>query len=234
MKVRRVILAGAAALALTGAGAGPASAQMSVVDVKAIVQAKAQIDQLRQQYAQLHQTYSAIAHLPQSALNQLGQRFNTSQFRNPLGTSSVDVGAIMNGTGIGSGTLGSVARGYLDRNRVYSPVGQDFRAQQLNRNATSIAGAQAMASELYQSSASHMTALQGLEGQLAGANDSKEVADIQARIGMEQAAFQAQSVQVQSLAMWQQAQERSQSQQRDEVRRQQIDGLIEQAKAHGG
>jgi type IV secretion system protein VirB5 len=224
-----MILAGAAVLALTGTGAGPASAQMSVVDVKAIVQAKAQLDQLRQQYAQLQQSYSAIAHVPQGALNQLGQQLNTSQFRNPLGTSSADLGAIMNGTG-----SGSAAQDYLDRNRVYSPTGQDFRAQQMNRNATSIAGVQAMAGELYQSSASHITALQGLDGQLAGANDTKAVADIQARIGMEQAAFQAQSVQAQSLAMWQQAQERSENQQRDEVRRQQVDGLIVQAKAHGG
>lgn len=236
MKMRRMILASVAALAIVTAGTGPASAQIGthVIDLRAIAQAKLQLDQLRQQYAQLQQTYAAIAHLPQNELRQLGQELNVDQFRNPLGTSSVDVGAIMSGSGLGSGSLGTAAQGYLNQNRVYSPSGQDFRAQQMNRNANSIAGVQAMASQLYQSAATHLTALQGLEGQLASAKDSKEVADIQARIGMEQAAFQAQSVQAQSLAMWQQAQERNENQQRDELRRQQIDGLIEQAKARGG
>lgn len=234
MKIRRMIMAGVAALAIVTTGVGPATAQMAVVDAKAILQAKAQLDNLRQQYAQLQQTYAAIAHLPQSELNKLGQQLNVQQFRNPLGATSVDIGAIMRGQGLGSGSLGTAAQGYLNQNRVYAPGGQDFRAQQMNRSANSIAGTQAMASQLYQSAQTHLTALQGLEGQLSGARDSKEVADIQARIGMEQAAFQAQSVQAQSLAMWQQAQERSENQQRDELRRQQIDGLIEQAKARGG
>lgn len=234
MQRRRVLWAGALALAIVGVGPGPATAQMAVVDAKAIIQAKAQLDQLTKQFAQLQQTYAAIAHLPQSTLNQLGQQLNVQQFRNPLGATSVDIGAIMRGQGIGSGSLGTAAQGYLSQNRVYAPTGQDFQAQQLNRNANSIAGTQAMASQLYQSATTHLTALQGLEGQLSTATDSKQVADIQARIGMEQAAFQAQSVQAQSLAMWQQAQERNESQQRDETRRQQIDSLIEQAKAHGG
>jgi type IV secretion system protein VirB5 len=237
MKIRRVILAGAAALAIAGATAEPASAQFGgqfVIDLRAIAQAKLQVDQLRQQFAQLQQTYAAIAHLPQNELNRLAQQLNVQQFRNPLNMPSIDVGSIMNGSGIGSGAVGSAAQGYLNQNRVYSPGGQDFRAQQMRSNANSIAGVQAMASQLYESAATHLTALQGLEGQLAGAKDSKEVADIQARIGMEQAAFQAQSVQAQSLAMWQQAAERNENQQRDEVRRQQIDNLIDQAKARGG
>jgi type IV secretion system protein VirB5 len=237
MKIRRVILAGAAALAIAGATAEPASAQFGgqfVIDLRAIAQAKLQVDQLRQQFAQLQQTYAAIAHLPQNELNKLAQQLNVQQFRNPLNMPSLDVGAIMNGSGIGSGSVGSAAQGYRDQNRVYSPGGQDFRARQMRSNANSIAGVQAMASQLYESAATHLTALQGLEGQLAGAKDSKEVADIQARIGMEQASFQAQSVQAQSLAMWQQAAERNENQQRDEVRRQQIDNLIDQAKAKGG
>jgi type IV secretion system protein VirB5 len=237
MKIRRVVLASVAALAIIGTGAEPAAAQFGgqfVIDLRAIAQAKLQLTQLQQQFAQLQQTYAAIAHLPQNELNKLAQQLNVQQFRNPLNMPSVNVGAIMNGSGIGSGSVGTAAQGYLNQNRVYSPGGQDFRAQQMNRNANSIAGVQAMASQLYESAATHLTALQGLEGQLAGAKDSKEVGDIQARIGMEQAAFQAQSVQAQSLAMWQQAAERSENQQRDEVRRQQIDNLIAQAQQHGG
>lgn len=241
MKMRKVILAGVAALAMAGGGVAPAYAQFAVIDAKSIAQAVQQLKQLQQQYQMLQQQYStmiqqyqAIAHLPQNELNKLQQQFNTQQFRNPLAANSVDVGSIMNGTGPGGGSLGSNVQTYADQNRVYSPTGQDFQAQQMRRNATSIAGSQAMASELYQSAATHIQTLQSLEGQLSSAPDAKAVADIQARIGMEQAAFQAQQVQAQSLAMWQDAQQRNQEQRNDETRRQQIDGLIEQAKAHGG
>lgn len=230
MKMRRYMLAAAAALAIVGTAAGPAAAQMAVIDVRAIAQAIQQVRQLQSQLAQLQQTYAAIAHLPQAELNRLSQQFNANQFRNPLGTSSANIGGMLDG----SGNLTAGAQAYLDRNKVYSPSGQDFQAQQMGRNATSIANAQAMAAQLYQSAASHIQTLQSLEGQLAGAPDAKAVADVQARIAMEQAAFQGQQLQAQSLAMWQASQERNQDQRNDEARRQQIDNLIEQAKAHGG
>lgn len=238
--MRKYLLSGAAVLSICMAAA-PAPAQWTVIDPSNLAQAVQQVKELQtqiqvmqQQYQQMMQTAQAVSHLPQDALNQLGQQLSVPQFRNPLASSSTDISAIMNGSGLGSGQLGAAAQGYLDQNRVYAPTGQDFQAQQMNRNANSIAGAQAMASGLYQSAASHLQTLQSLEGQLASAPDAKAIADIQARLTMEQAAFQAQQVQAQSLTMWQDAQERNQDQRNDELRRQQIDNLIEQAKAHGG
>ncbi|KND61520.1 Minor pilin of type IV secretion complex, VirB5 [Candidatus Burkholderia verschuerenii] len=241
MKIRKVILAGVTTLAIVGGSIGPANAQRAVIDIHAIGQAIQQLKQLQQQYHVLQQQYStmnqqyqAIAHAPQNALTQLGSQFNVPQFRSPLSAGSADVGSIMNGTGSGSGALSSNVQAYLNQNRVYSPSGQDFQAQQMHRNATSIAGSQAMAADLYQSAANHIQTLQSLEGQLSSAPDAKAVADIQARIGMEQAAFQAQQVQVQSLAMWQAAQERNEQQREDESRRQQLDSGLQQIRAHGG
>ena len=74
MKLRRYMLAGAAALGLIGTTAGPVTAQMAVVDVRAIAQAMQQVRQLQSQLAQLQQTYAAIAHLPQAELNRLAQQ----------------------------------------------------------------------------------------------------------------------------------------------------------------
>lgn len=239
LRTKEWAIAGGMVLAFT-AGV-PAMAAMVVIDPKAIAEEKAQGEQLahqletlKNQYQEMQQTANAVSHLPQDALNQLGQQLNVPELRNPLASSAPDISSIMNGSGLGSGQLGAAAQGYLDQNRVYAPTGQDFQAQQMNRNANSIAGAQAMASELYQSAATHIQTLQSLEGQLAAAPDAKAIADIQARLGMEQATFQAQQVQAQSLSMWQDAQERNQDERNDELRRQQIDNLIEQAKAHGG
>ena len=90
----------------------------------------------------------------------------------------------------------------------------------------SIAGVQAMASQLYQSAAQHMSALQGLETLLAGSPDTKDVADITARVQTEQTYFAAQQVQGQAMANWQTAQVRNTEQQRRESRRCYIEAAL--------
>jgi type IV secretion system protein VirB5 len=240
MTTRTFILGGVAALTIFAGSLSPAQAQLVVYDPANYLQAVQQVTQLtqqltviRQQYQQLQQTYQAIAHLPQNTLNDLGRQLNVDQFRNALPNKSNILGSVMNGAGLGTGNLGLAAQGYLNENRIYVPAGQDFTALEMQRNANSVAGAQAIASELYQSAANRVTALQSIESQLAGATDAKSVADLQARINAEQAYIQAQQVQAQSLAMWQSSQERNQQQRGDEERRRQIDTLIEAAKAHG-
>ena len=231
---------GATALALVLATT-PAAAQEAVIDMSNLAQARAQVQQLvqqlrmmQQQYQQLVQTYQAVAHLPQAAVRELGQQLNIDQFRNALPTQSGTLSSVMNGTGLGTGPFAATAQAYLGQNRVHAPTGGDFQAEALRRSANSIAGAQAMASQLYQSAASRIQTLQGLERLLADAEDAKDVADLQARIAAEQAFIEAQQVQAQSLALWQAAQTRNEEQRLREERRRQIDALIEQAIAHGG
>lgn len=244
MTIHRIILTGTAALVLGLAATGPAQAQVRVYDLANYLQSVEQVTHLtqqltvmRQQYQQLQQTYAAMAHLPQSAVNDLGRQLNVNQFRNALPAQSRVLGAVMNGAGlegVDSGSLAASAQSHLQQNRIYAPAARDFQALEMQRIANSVAGAQAMASELYQSAADRVVALQDMESQLAGAPDSKAVADLQARIAAEQAYIQAQQVQAQSLAMWQASQERNQQQRSEEERRRQIDNLIEAAKAHGG
>lgn len=230
-----------AAALITAAPAQPAHAQLAVIDPANLAQAVQQVQQMaqqlqmmQQQYQQLQQTYQAVAHAPSDALTELGRQLNVDALRNALPAQSGELGAVMTGTSLGPGGFGSAAQGQLERNRVYSPGGADFQAQEMQRAATSIAGAQAMAGGLYQSAASRITALQAIESQLAGAADAKAVADLAARIAAEQAYIQAQQVQAQSLVLWQQAQMRNQDQRELERRRQSSDALIDQAKARGG
>jgi type IV secretion system protein VirB5 len=246
--MRRHILAGAAALAMAGVVAAPVRAQWTVIDPANLAQAIEQVRQLvqqlqllqqqllvlEQQYAQLVRSYEAIAHLPDRALNELGRQLDVDRLRNVLPDASEVLGAVISGVGLGPGELGAVVRGHLERNGIYLPPGADFQAAEMRRNATSVAGAQAMASALYQSASDRVSLLRGIEGQLATAPDAKAVADLQARLAAEQAYVQAQQVQVQSLAMWQQAQQRNQQQRQEEQRRQEIDRLIQQAVARGG
>lgn len=234
--VRKLIFAGVMALAI-GAGAVPAQAQFGgvVYDPSNYAQAVAQVKQLQQQYQTMMQqldtakkTLDSVTHLPDQAIRQAGQQFNVDQLRNVLPNSSTMTG-MMDGQ-----TLGTTAQQYLTRNRVYQPTGNDFRSQELNRSAQSIANNQAVASDLYNSASAHITALRGLEGQLATATDAKAVADIQARIAQEQAVLQAQQIQAQSVGMMQAAQTRNEEQRYEENRRSRIESMIAAAKQHGG
>ncbi|ONF49429.1 type IV secretion system protein [Methylobacterium radiotolerans] len=234
--MRKLILAGAAALAI-GAGGSPAQAQFGgiVYDPSNYAQAVAQVAELKKQYDTLikqldtaKQTLNSVTHLPDQVIRDLGREFNVNELRNVLPNRST-ITNMMDGQ-----QLGATANQYLSRNRVYQPTGNDFRAQELNRNAQSIANNQAVATELYDSATAHITALQGLEGELASASDAKAVADIQARIAQEQAVLQAQQIQAQSVAMLQAAQARNEEQRAEENRRSKIEHMIAAVKQHGG
>lgn len=237
--MRRILLKMAVpAVLVAGFTVSQGNAALIVTDFGAIAQAVNQLHQLQQhytlllqQYQQLQATYSAVAHLPGAANQQLQQQL--APFHNPLGTNSTGVGTMLSGTGIGTGVVGQLQARFLLNNRVYAPAGSDPAAISLNQNAVSIAGSQAMANQLYQSASDHAQALQGIESQLATAPDAKTAADLQARASTEQAYFQSQTIQAQALAMWQDAQQRNADQQRVELRRQQIDALIAQARANG-
>ena len=115
--------------------------------------------------------YGSVAHLPDGALSQLGQQMNVPQFRNPLPTANGAIGALINGSNMGS--LTGLGQQYLGQNRIYVPNATDFNAVSMASNSNSIAGVQSMSDQLYQSAAAHNQALQQLEGQLAAAPDEK-------------------------------------------------------------
>lgn len=235
--LRVALLLGAGALALTAAP-GAARAQLATLcvncvpelnqairDAQSLGQLIEQVRQMQMQYQQLVQTYQAIAHLPDNTLRQVGGMLNADQFRVPLPTSSSAIAALMNGSNLGS--LTGVGQQFLDANRIYQPPSGGFGAAGMAQNAASIAGTMGALNNLYQSATGHVQALQQLEGVLASTPDAKAVADVQARLQMEQAALQAHQVQAQTISAWQQAQVRVTEQQRRESRRCYIDQVLQ-------
>lgn len=239
-----LLIAGASAVALLVAG--EARAQMAVIDganllntTRSVVQGAQQIQQLaqqlqtmQQQLAQVQNIFESVAHLPQNELTQFGQSLNVPSLRQILPSTSGVIGSVMNGSGLGS--MAGVGQQYFNQNHVYTPTGGSFNATAMISNASSIAGVQAMADQLYQSAASHIAALEGLEGQLAAAPDDKAVSDISARVQTEQTYIAAQQVEAQSIQTWQAAQVRNMDEQRREKRQQDIDDVINQASIQAG
>lgn len=192
-----------------------------------IQQVAQQITTMKSQLMQLENVYGSVAHMPAEALAMLGQQLNIQQFRNPLPTENGVINSIISGAG-SMGSLTRLGQQYLDQNHVYDPSQSGgFAAASMGTNAASIAGVQSMADQLYQSAAAHTTALQGLEAQLATAPDEKAIADISARVQLENTYIASQQVQAQAISTWQQAQVRNSDQQRRESRRCYIDAVLQ-------
>jgi hypothetical protein len=190
--------------------------------VMTVQQLSNQLAVLQQQYNQLVQTYQAIAHLPDETLQSLAAQLNTQQFRTPITT---DPAAIVSAIA-GLGSVAASAQQFLQQNSIYAAPGRDFVATQLGLRGNSVAAVQGMVNDLYASATQHARALQVLEGQLNGAPDSKAVQDIGARIQMEQAHLQTRQIQAQTLIAFQDAQQRNEDTQRDQLRRCQYDEVL--------
>lgn len=243
--VRKFLLSGVSLVALLAYG-GEAHAQVAVIDganlantartvaqgAQQVVQLQQQITTMIQQLTQMQNIFASVAHAPQAAVTSVGAALNSnSTIRFPL-PSPGSMGTLLNGTGLGS--MGALGQQYLQQNRVAAPTGNDFQAQQMTTNANSIAGVQAAADNLEQSTTTHIQELQTLEGALAGSPDEKATADVSARVQLENTYLSAQQVQATSLQTWQEAQVRNEQEQAAEAKRSNIDDVINEANSASG
>jgi type IV secretion system protein VirB5 len=171
--------------------------------------------------------YNAISHVTDlgsavSALGLLG-------IQNPLPVNPYAVQNLLSGRGSITGmsaSIGSLFNSNLSSSHVYTPNGSSYQEGLLSRNATSIAGMQGLAGQLYQSMSQRLPLLAELQARLETATTQKDVDDLQARLLAEQSYIQAQGVQAQSLAMMQVSAYQSRQQEHDEQRQQELDSII--------
>jgi type IV secretion system protein VirB5 len=199
-----------------------------------LVQWGKQLGDMERQYQQLQSTYYALAHVTDlggavSALGLLG-------IRNPLPVNPTAVQQLMNGTGgLGgmSSSIGNLLVGVSNENRVFSPTGTGWMAQEINRNGGSIAGAQALALQLYQASADRMSSLDSLRARISSASDPSTREALIAQLTAEGNAIQNQQAQAQILGNYMQATLANQQQRVTERRQQEIADVLAEAKANG-
>jgi type IV secretion system protein VirB5 len=228
--VKRFLLIGTMLL-----GAVPqVQAQWAVIDnanltqmIRQVQQAAEQIQLLQQQVQTVMSVYNAISHVTDlgsavSALGLLG-------IQNPLPVNPYAVQNLLSGRGSITGmsaSIGSLFNSNLSSSHVYTPNGSSYQEGLLSRNATSIAGMQGLAGQLYQSMSQRLPLLAELQARLETATTQKDVDDLQARLLAEQSYIQAQGVQAQSLAMMQVSAYQSRQQEHDEQRQQELDSII--------
>lgn len=194
-----------------------------------------QLQGMQQQLQQLQTTYQALSHVTDmgtavGALGSLG-------IQNPLPVNAYAVQGMMS-AGTNPGGLLSSLNGFLGStnttNRVYTaPDPNSFMSQQINANGGGLAGAQALALQLYQSAADRMPLLRELQARISTSKDPAEREALIARIGVEQAYIQNSQTQATNLGNYMQAEAAVRPQQDNEHLAKSINATLQQAQSQG-
>jgi type IV secretion system protein VirB5 len=198
MKLIATGVAFGAALALSA----PSSAQMAVVDLKAIVQAKQQVDQLKSQLTQLQKTYSQVeaAYKSTTGTRGMGDILNDKSIRNNLPSNWQQVydSASRGGYSGISGSIDTIAR----QNQLSGSV-RDGMTSVRNRQSAMSSTNKAVGMQAYAGAQARLNQLDALTGQISKTQDPKAIAELQARIAVEQGAMQNEQTKLQLMSMLQ-------------------------------
>jgi len=226
MTTRITVMAAAVALVLSAGAAGaqgiPVIDQTSIAkQLESIVQLKAQLDTLNQQYQQAQQLYGALNKLTNMA--DVASVLNDPSIRKALPQDFNAIEGLLKGSG--SGAFGESASRFLQDNSTYQTSANDFYAQELSRIQNKNAGQMSLGQQMYDAATRRIDGIDQLRQQISSASTAKDVADLQARLQAETAFLQTDVLRMQGLRMVQQAQVQVDEQRRSEDWRRRIDTM---------
>lgn len=225
--MRKTLWTATAVVAL--AGTTPALAQgIPVYDSSGYLQALAtvkntlsMIEQGKAQIAEAQQLYGSFNKA--TNVNQIASSLSTDSVRHLLPSEARDIQRLMSSDNASLGSLGSSADRIRSANRIDLPTLRPDATEYersardaLDRRGDMAARDAAIAEAAYGVTAQRTAGLEELRSSLDGATDAKDVMDIQARVGVENAHIQNDAVQLQALQMRQQAETRLRSQRESE------------------
>jgi len=175
MKTRIMAIALASAVTL----AGSASAQMAVIDLRAIAQARQTVQQLQSQLQQLKQQYNAI-----SGKSNMNSLLNNPQLRKAL---PADWRKVYDSTANGGYSGISGPADALSAAEKLTGTAAQMQAAIDKRQASIAARNKAMGLGAYDAAEQRLDNIEGLLGQVGQTTDMKRAVDLQSRIAAEQA-----------------------------------------------
>lgn len=204
---RSIALAGVAAMLSISvpAHAGP----LSVTDAKMLLEAKRQVDQLRDQLSEVKRAYASV-----TGTRGLGDILNDRTLRNTL---PADWRQVYDGVNRGgySGISGSIDS--ILENEAYDGSIDDGMTNMRDRQRRLAATSKATGMEAFSGAERRLAQIDGLRAEINRTNDSKGIAELQARLSAEQAAIQNEQTKLQLMAMLQASEEKLALQQRREM-----------------
>jgi type IV secretion system protein VirB5 len=208
--------------------AGPAAAQMAVIDHSNLAQttlaasrALSELRQLTAQYNQLVMTYQMLTNPVDVASMVTG--LNVSTIQNPL-PDIAGLGGLLSGQSIPAGA----GVNFYNQNHIYSPTDGSDASTHLIANGNSIANLQGVATTNLQAIQQRLALLPMLQAALSGAQSITEVNAINGRIQLEANYAQAQQAQAQNLTVLALEQEASDRQRAQEQHAKEANAIADQ------
>lgn len=207
MRIKNIVLLGAAPLAL-GLAAAPAAAQgIPVFDsstylqtISSVTNTAKIIDQGVQQIETAQNQLNSLQKLTNN--NSVASNLSNSSVRNIMPTTTMDAGTLFGGDLSRIGSLSSSASSIQSQYTLSGTTSADAAYSQALKDATGSAAATAAFGEnTLAVSQTRMAGLQTLQAKLDTATDPKDVMDLQARIAAEQAQLQNDQLKMQALQM---------------------------------
>jgi len=205
MKTRIIAMALASAVTIGGS----ASAQMAVIDLRAIAQARQTVQQLQSQLTQLKQQYAAI-----SGKSNMNSLLNNPQLRKAL---PADWRKVYDSTANGGYSGISGPADALSAAEKLTGTAAQMQAAIDKRQASIAARNKAMGLGAYDAAEQRLDNIEGLLGQVGQTTDMKRAVDLQSRIAAEQARVANETTKLQLMAMLQANEQRLADQQQQQL-----------------
>jgi type IV secretion system protein VirB5 len=189
--------------------------------IESIVQLKSQLDALNEQIGQARQLYGSLNKLTDMA--DVAEVLNDPAIRKALPSDFAAIEGLLKGNG--TGVFGDSASRFLEGNSTYRTDADDFYAQELSRLQNKNAGQMSLGEQIYDAATKRIDGIDQLRGKISTAGDAKEIADLQARLQVEQAFLQTDVLRMEGLRMVQQAQNQVDEQRKAEDWRQRMDNM---------
>ncbi len=207
MRIKTIVLLGAAPLAL-GLAATPAAAQgIPVFDSSTYLQTISTVTNtakiINQGVQQIETAQNQLNSLQKlTNINSVASNLSNSSVRNIMPTTTMDAGTLFGGDLSKIGSLSSSANSIQSQYTLSGTTSADAAYSQALKDATGSAAVTAAFGEnTLAVSQTRMAGLQTLQAKLDTATDPKDVMDLQARIAAEQAQLQNDQLKMQALQM---------------------------------
>ncbi|MFK0207922.1 P-type DNA transfer protein VirB5 [Agrobacterium sp. NPDC090283] len=211
-----------ASVGLADAQGIPVTDQAAIAkQIESIAQLKSQLDALNQQITQAQQLYGSLNKITNMA--DVASMLNDSSIRKALPQDFNAIESLF--TGSGSGVFGDSAAKFLEGNSTYRTNANDFYAQELSRVQNKNAGQMSLGQQIYDAATKRIDGIDELRQKISSAADTKDIADLQARLQAESAFLQTDVLRMQGLQMVQQAQVQVDEQRKAEDWRQRMDTM---------
>ncbi|MGI8397500.1 P-type DNA transfer protein VirB5 [Agrobacterium deltaense] len=211
-----------ASVSLADAQGIPVTDQAAIAkQIESIAQLKSQLDALNQQITQAQQLYGSLNKITNMA--DVASLLNDSSIRKALPQDFNAIESLFKGSG--SGVFGDSASKFLEGNSTYRTSANDFYAQELSRIQNKNAGQMSLGQQIYNAATKRIDGIDELRQKISSAADTKDIADLQARLQAESAFLQTDVLRMQGLQMVQQAQVQVDEQRKAEDWRQRMDTM---------